>query len=79
MCACAWQTIETAFGGENGCMLEAAEDVLALQQKYHRHHQQLLHKEQMIKGLMSNSVKCVSDIDDYWLQKQTVAEVIRSW
>ena len=73
-----WQTCNTVFGGDDSSLLLATEDILTLQQKYYHYNQQLVHKEQMVKAMLSRDVNC-SNIDEYWLQKSTVMEVIDGW
>ena len=72
------QSSETLFGGEDSSLLLATEDVLELQQQYYRYNQQLVHKELMVKQLLAREVK-VGDVDDYWLLKAAVGEVIAAW
>lgn len=72
------QSCDTVFGGEDSSLLLATEDVLDLQKKYYQYNQQLVHKEQIIKTMLSRDVK-YDNIDDYWLQKSSVIEVIENW
>lgn len=72
------QTSDTVFGGENSSLLFATEDILALQKKYYQYNQQLVHKEQMIKDMMSREVKG-DTVDSYWLKKSTVADILAVW
>ena len=73
------QTVDTVFGTGDDSVTLAVEDVLDLQQKYYHYNQRLIHMETMIKDLMNKNNPCIKSVDDYWLQKSDVVEVIRSW
>lgn len=79
-CWAAVQTVDTVFaGGDDAAMIMATEDVLTLQQEYCQHHQQLVHKERVVRDLLARPPSSRDNVDAYWLQKSAVAQVLASW